>query len=83
LAPSAVAVAGAAITTGRIVGTAAVKTGAGILTSGLVNGHKAVREIKNSAEIKDCKKALSDIWSDVSNTLFGKSGSTSWKRKTA
>ena len=71
VAPAAVSVANAALTTGRVVGTAGVKVFAGTTASLFRNGRMACREISNSSEIHDCCTEVSKCWSDVSNKLFG------------
>lgn len=83
VAPTAVAVADAAITTGRVVGTAAVKAGAGIVASGFRNGRAAVNEVWNSAEIRDCGAEIGRCWAGISSKLFGGSSSASGWAKTA
>ena len=83
IAPTAVAVADAALTTGRVVGTAAVKAGAGVAASAFRNGRAAVTEIWNSNEIRDCGNEMKACWAGISNKLFGAGGSTGGWTKTA
>lgn len=77
VAPTAVAVTNAALTTGRVVGTAAVKVGAGVVTSLARNTRAAAVELSNSKEIKECGTELRACWEGISGKLFGSSGTSS------
>lgn len=77
VAPTAVAVTNAALTTGRVVGTAAVKVGAGVVTSLAHNTRAAAVELSNSKEIKKCGTELRACWEGISGKLFGSSGTSS------
>lgn len=83
LAPTAVAVADATLTAGRVVGTAAIKAAAGITASALINGQAAVKEVWNSSEIKECGTQLKNVWNGISGKIFGKSASSSWTKVAA
>ena len=82
LAPAGVAVANAALTTGRVVGTAAVKFAAGTTASAIRNGRAAAVELAHSPEIKDCRNEISGLWGDISGKLFGPVDTTNqgWAR---
>ena len=69
LAPTAVAVANAAFTTGRVVGTAAVRVGAGTLASLAFNGRIACKEVANSKEVGACMHEMKQCFSDASKGL--------------
>ena len=74
IAPTAVAVANAAFTTGRVVGTAAVRVGAGTLASLAFNGRIAAKEVANSREVNSCISEVKQCFSDAGKglaSLFG------------
>lgn len=71
VAPAAVATANAALTTTRVVASAATKMGAGVLASTIRNARAMGTEIYHSPEIRDCGRELSGMWSDISGKIFG------------
>ncbi len=74
LAPTAVAVANAAFTTGRVVGTAATRVAAGTIASLAFNGRIAAKEIANSKEVHSCIGEVKQCFSDAGKglaSLFG------------
>ena len=74
LAPTAVAVANAGFTTGRVVGTAAVRVAAGTVASLAFNGRIACKEIAQSREVNSCISEVKQCFSDAGKglaSLFG------------
>ena len=82
LAPSAVAVGNAALTTGRVVATAGVKIGAGVAASTIRNVRAAATELKHSEEVADLGNELGRLWGDIGSALFGSNdnGSSGWEK---
>ena len=83
VAPTIGAVSNAALTTGRVVGTAAVKASAMVLASTIRNGRQAVTEIKHSKEVNDAWAEVKGLGSDIADAIFGGSSSSSdsdWTR---
>ena len=74
LAPTAVSVANAVFTTGRVVGTAGVRVGAGTLASLAFNSRIAAKEIATSKEVGACitevKTCIADAGAGLAK-LFG------------
>ena len=86
VAPCVGAVSNAALTTGRVVGTAAVKASAMVIASTIRNGRAAATEIRHSKEVADAWAEVKGLGSDIADAIFGggSSGSDSaWTRKTA
>ena len=82
LAPTAVAVSNAVFTTGRVVGTAAVKVGAGTLASLALNGRVAFKEVATSDEVGACIGEVKKCFSDASKglaMLFAAKSSGKWQ----
>lgn len=73
-APAVVATANAALTTGRVVASAGIKMGAGVLASTIRNARAMGTEVYHSPEIRDCGKELSAMWGDISGKIFGATG---------
>ena len=74
LAPTAVAVGNAIFTTGRVVGTAAVRVAGGTLASLAFNGRIMAKEIANSHEVGACFSEVKQCFSDAGTgfaKLFG------------
>jgi hypothetical protein len=74
LAPTAVAVANAAFTTGRVVGTAATRVAAGTVASLAFNGRVAFKEVANSKEVHSCISEVKQCFTDAGKglaSLFG------------
>lgn len=82
VAPTIGAVSNAALTTGRVVGTAAVKASAMVLASTIRNGRAAVTEIKHSKEVNDAWSEVKGLGSDIADAIFGGSSSSDsdWTR---
>ena len=78
IAPAAVSVADAAFTTGRVVGTAAVRIGAGTLATTVKNGRQMYKDLANASEIKDCGREFGQLFSDISTKLTGTSSNSGW-----
>lgn len=86
VAPTIGAVSNAALTTGRVVGTAAVKASAIVLASTIRNGRQAVTEIKNSKEVNDAWGEVKALGSDIASAIFGKDSAgtdSGWSRISA
>ncbi len=69
VAPTAVAVANAAFTTGRVVGTAVTRVAAGTVGSLAFNGRVAMKEITNSKEVHDCCREVKQCFADAGSGL--------------
>lgn len=81
LAPTATAVANAAFTTGRVIGTAATRVAAGTIASLAFNGRIAAKEIANSKEVGACISEVKQCFSDAGTglaKLFGIDNSGSY-----
>lgn len=86
LAPTVGAVSNAALTTGRVVGTAAVKASAMVLASTIRNGRQAATEIRHSKEVADAWNEVKGLGSDIASAIFGsdtESASSGWSRISA
>lgn len=74
LAPTATAVANAAFTTARVVGTAATRVATGTIASLAFNGRIMAKEIGNSKEVAACFSEVKQCFSDAGKgfaKLFG------------
>lgn len=71
IAPTIGAVSNAALTTGRVVGTATVKAGAMVLASTIRNGRAAATEIRHSKEVSDAWSEVKGLGTDIANAIFG------------
>lgn len=71
LAPTAGAVINAGMTTGRVVGTAAVSIGAATLATTIRNGRAAARELKRNKDVKDAWSEVKGLGSDIGSFIFG------------
>lgn len=79
LAPTAGAVIDAGLTTGRVVGTAALTVGAATVATTIRNGRAAAKELRHNKEVKDAWSEVKALGSDLGGFLFG--GSSSGKDK--
>lgn len=71
VAPTAGAVINAGMTTGRVVGTAALTVGAATVATTIRNGRAAVKELKHNKDVKDAWSEVCALGSDVGGFLFG------------
>lgn len=71
VAPCIGAVSNAALTTGRVVGTATIKAGAMVLASTIRNGRAAATEIRHSKEVSNAWSEVKGLGSDIANAIFG------------
>ena len=79
LAPTAGAVIDAGLTTGRVVGTAALTVGAATVATTIRNGRAAAKELRHNKDVKDAWSEVKALGSDLGGFLFG--GSSSGKDK--
>lgn len=79
LAPTAGAVIDAGLTTGRVVGTAALTVGAATVATTIRNSRAAAKELRHNKEVKDAWSEVKALGSDLGGFLFG--GSSSDKDK--
>ena len=79
LAPTAGAVIDAGLTTGRVVGTAALTVGAATVATTIRNGRAAAKELRHNKEVKDAWSEVKALGSDLGGFLFG--GNSSGKDK--
>lgn len=79
LAPTAGAVIDAGLTTGRVVGTAALTVGAATVATTIRNGRAAAKELRHNKDVKDAWSEVKALGSDLGGFLFG--GNSSGKDK--
>ena len=79
LAPTAGAVIDAGLTTGRVVGTAALTVGAATVATTIRNGRAAAKELRHNKDVKDAWSEVKALGSDLGGFLCG--GSSSGKDK--
>lgn len=71
LAPTAGAVIDAGLTTGRVVGTAALTVGAATVATTIRNGRAAAKELRHNKDVKDAWSEVKALGSDLGGFLFG------------
>lgn len=81
LAPTAGAVIDAGLTTGRVVGTAALTVGAATVATTIRNGRAAAKELRHNKEVKDAWSEVKALGSDLGGFLFG--GNSSKDKKSS
>lgn len=81
LAPTAGAVIDAGLTTGRVVGTAALTVGAATVATTIRNGRAAAKELRHNKDVKDAWSEVKALGSDLGGFLFG--GNSSKDKKSS
>ena len=81
LAPTAGAVIDAGLTTGRVVGTAALTVGAATVATTIRHGRAAAKELRHNKDVKDAWSEVKALGSDLGGFLFG--GNSSKDKKSS
>lgn len=81
LAPTAGAVIDAGLTTGRVVGTAALTVGAATVATTIRNGRAAAKELRHNKDVKDAWSEVKALGSNLGGFLFG--GNSSKDKKSS